>query len=230
MQFKFYRIPYYINSMLTLLSAMQFSSVPFFLLTLVPLYPTKIVVLKKPKLTFKLKTFLDLLFLKEVVIDKEYEMYGPTVGYKDKIIVDVGAGFGDFSISIAKKFPHSSVYAFEANKLYFNLLQENIRINNVTNVYPYIKTVRNLHDIFQIIHSPIIDFMKMDCEGYEYSIISNKEKKYIKRIKKLVMEYHEIDMHTASELYAIIKHERFTTAIYPRKEVKGLGLISAVKQ
>lgn len=38
-----------------------------------------------------------------------------------------------------------------------------------------------------------IDFLKMDCEGAEYKILFNSPKNVLKKIKKIGMEYHNID-------------------------------------
>ena len=51
---------------------------------------------------------------------------------KDSIVVDAGAHIGAFTIPMAQKAAH--VYAFEPQRAVFELLQENARQNNLTNV------------------------------------------------------------------------------------------------
>ena len=46
-----------------------------------------------------------------------------------KIIIDLGACIGEYSIYFAKKYPQSTIYSIEANSNNFRILQENIKIN-----------------------------------------------------------------------------------------------------
>lgn len=54
-------------------------------------------------------------------------------------IIEVGAHIGFFSVSVAKKFPEARIYAFEPMMDNFNLLKDNLKINNIKNVriFPY---------------------------------------------------------------------------------------------
>jgi FkbM family methyltransferase len=51
-----------------------------------------------------------------------------------KCFVDVGAHLGYFSLFASKKFPSCKIYSFEMDKINFNLLKENVEINNSKNV------------------------------------------------------------------------------------------------
>jgi FkbM family methyltransferase len=48
----------------------------------------------------------------------------------------------------------------------------------------------NLSDIFKKYNLPKCNFLKMDCEGTEYDIILNTPKNVLKKIDKMVIEYH----------------------------------------
>ena len=50
---------------------------------------------------------------------------------KVKTIIDLGAHIGIFSIQAAKLFPNAKIYAFEAFEENYNLLKENIALNNM---------------------------------------------------------------------------------------------------
>eukprot|EP00434_Breviolum_minutum_P026760 symbB.v1.2.023652.t1/scaffold2175.1/size86943/7 len=54
----------------------------------------------------------------------------------DIVFVDVGANLGMTSINIASRLRSSRVIALEPNPVLFRVLQWNIRVNNVTNVWP----------------------------------------------------------------------------------------------
>jgi FkbM family methyltransferase len=51
-----------------------------------------------------------------------------------RVIVDIGAHIGDFSIYCARKAPAASIYAFEPWAPNFRLLVENLRLNGIDNV------------------------------------------------------------------------------------------------
>jgi FkbM family methyltransferase len=54
-----------------------------------------------------------------------------------KIFVDVGTYLGYYTCLIGKIFPKSIVYGFEIDENVFDLLNENIKLNNLSNVKPY---------------------------------------------------------------------------------------------
>ena len=59
-----------------------------------------------------------------------------------------------------------------------------------------------------------IDFMKMDCEGAEYNILFNCPKEVLSIIKKISMEYHDIDEKmNAAVLKKFLENNGFSVAI-----------------
>lgn len=212
------RLPYYFSSLLKLLLNSKIT------------FRKNTIRLKKHDLNFKIKTILDLLILKEVILDEEYENSTVKIDSKDKIIVDIGAGFGDFSILAAKRYPEASVFAFEPNSSYFLLLQENIKDNRVKNVKAFRKAINSLDELFNLIRSGKIDFLKMDCEGCEFEIINTRNIKSLKQVKKMVMEYHENETEAARHLKEILERVNFTVEIKPRVEVERIGLLYALNK
>ena len=84
-------------------------------------------------LRYHVRTRMDIWVLKEACIDYQYER--ASVAIQDGwTIIDIGAGLGDFAISIAKPHPHSTVYAYEPFPDSFELLQENLRQNQIENI------------------------------------------------------------------------------------------------
>lgn len=71
--------------------------------------------------------------LKEVFYDRCYSDYFPF--YTDSIIVDIGAHKGYFSIFAAKNLSkNSEIIAYEPSKENFDILNENLKDNNIHNV------------------------------------------------------------------------------------------------
>jgi FkbM family methyltransferase len=138
------------------------------------------------------------------------------------VVIDAGANLGVFSIFIAKKYPQSTIYAFEPTPAVFQALEKN------TEPYPNIKVFNcalgdkdgeaSLVEIDTIndgganyigeegtsIEMKKIDslnivcnFLKMDVEGYEANILRGAAET-IKRYKPIVAmsAYHKPDDHT----------------------------------
>ena len=86
---------------------------------------------------FKVRSALDIWIIKETCLDRDYEH--STQIEDNWIVIDIGAGLGDFAICVAREHPTTQVYAFEPFLESFNLMQENMALNQVTNVqvFPY---------------------------------------------------------------------------------------------
>jgi FkbM family methyltransferase len=61
-----------------------------------------------------------------------------------------------------------------------------------------------------------IDFMKMDCEGYEFPALLSCDRVHLKKIKKMVLEYHgnpeEIAAHLKKNGFVVNVEKQFLTA------------------
>jgi FkbM family methyltransferase len=56
---------------------------------------------------------------------------------KDMTLVDIGANQGEFSLFAAKRLSHGSVYAFEPMNIFYQQLEENIKLNNFSNIQTF---------------------------------------------------------------------------------------------
>lgn len=94
-----------------------------------------------------------------------------------------------------------------------------------------IKSTR-LVDFFKRLNIKRCDFLKMDCEGSEYDILLNLRQNTLKKIKKIVCEYHEPThfknknlTSTPRELIYYLKSKDYLVHI--RKTSKDFGIIYA---
>jgi len=87
---------------------------------------------------FKVRSAMDVWIIKETYLDRDYERNSTQIE-DNWIVMDIGAGLGDFTISVAREHPTTQVFAYEPFMDSFNLLQENIALNQVANVqvFPY---------------------------------------------------------------------------------------------
>ena len=186
------------------------------------LFPGREVVLKlRNGIKFTITHHLDALTVKEIFLDKDYEIPIKNT----KTIIDIGANIGTYSLFAAKKFPHSNIYAYEPEKSTFRVLKKNLEENGVKNVksfrlgvsskpgFRYFYTyqasgftsllptrkdgkrqkvkVTTLLKIFKDNLIKTCGLIKMDCEGAEYEILLNCPDSLFKRIKAFVLEYHD---------------------------------------
>lgn len=82
---------------------------------------------------FRVRSLMDVWIIKETCLDRQYELFGTKVedGWT---VIDIGAGLGDFAILIARENPNSRIYAYEPFPESYQLLQENIVLNDVHNI------------------------------------------------------------------------------------------------
>ncbi|MDJ0757062.1 MAG: FkbM family methyltransferase [Ardenticatenaceae bacterium] len=86
-------------------------------------------------LRFKVRSLMDLWIVKETCLDRDYESFGVEIedGWT---VIDIGGGLGDFAVSIGYRRPNCTILAFEPFAGSYQLLEENIALNGVTNVQP----------------------------------------------------------------------------------------------
>lgn len=80
---------------------------------------------------------------------------------------------------------------------------------------PKIKTVKlkKRKLVFQFFQC---SFLKMDCEGCEFSVINDKSALLLKRVKKIVLEYHENEDRKKERLESILTREKFKVSFFSR--------------
>jgi FkbM family methyltransferase len=132
------------------------------------------------------------LALREVFI---YDVYHSDLLEEDDVVLDMGAGIGDFSVLASKRVGRKGqVIAFEPNPQDYEILKKNIDRNNCGNVIALnigvakkqeekemtfwgrtfnsrLETMRNILNDLGIKNR--INFIKMDIEGYETEVIED---------------------------------------------------------
>jgi hypothetical protein len=106
-------------------------------------------------------------------------------------VIDVGASIGDSSLYFAT-LGASKIYGFETDENRYNIARKNIKSNNMIQkieIYNEDATAEVLKSL--IFKKELKDvFIKLDCEGCEYSLFQNTDPSVFDRIKDVVMEYH----------------------------------------
>ncbi|HYR46121.1 MAG TPA: FkbM family methyltransferase [Thermoanaerobaculia bacterium] len=126
------RWSYYLSSIPTLL--LKIRNWPAVVLLFLGLPVSRPLVIRlKTGCRFKVRTRMDVWIIKETCLDRDYER-GTVAIEEGWTVLDIGAGFGDFSICVARRHPLSNIYAFEPLPDSLALLEENLQLNGVQNV------------------------------------------------------------------------------------------------
>lgn len=91
---------------------------------------------------------------------KEIELLARTLELfdRDRIVFDVGANFGAYSLALARKVgPRGKVYAFEAQRIIFNMLCGSLAMNSLENVHAFNLAVSN---VVSCIEMPQFDYSR----------------------------------------------------------------------
>jgi len=101
---------------------------------------TQMVRLRKQGLHFNIRGAMDVWSLKETFVDRFYETCGFAIqpGWK---VIDIGAGVGDYTLFAATAAQGVQVFAFEPFPGSFDLLQDNLRLNNISNVQTFAEAI-----------------------------------------------------------------------------------------
>ena len=212
----------------------------------------------KNGLILQTNQILDAVIIKETIIDDDYRVSA----IKDPVkkIIDIGAGLGDFTLLVAKKFPLASVIAFEPNPEQFKLLKENIRQNNIKNVKSYpiaIGTKKSylLHLFSFNVHSSTVktnkskkvikvngirldkfingtvDLLKIDCEGAEIDILKSISDNKMGLVKRIIIEYHNnIIQNEDKKILTILNKWKYKLEVEKNLLIPETGYIFATKK
>ena len=159
---------------------------------------------------------------REMFLENIYEKYFPVE--EGDIVVDLGASIGDFIWSIKDKNP-KHCWVVEPLDSYFNILQENllgypvsftkaaISSDKIVEIQwdgliskPRVLSFKEFIDENNIKH---IDFLKIDCEGGEYSVFAPSNIEYLKNVKKIAIEFH-LHGHIGKAKFRVFRDEILT--------------------
>jgi precorrin-6B methylase 2 len=172
---------------------------------------------------------LDYLLLKEIVRDDVYGIWKlprPTTG----VVVDVGAGIGDFALLVALRQPAASVLAFEPDERSFRALDANIAANAAVSVDARqlaIGTRPPAERLEPFLRDRSVDLLKVDCEGDELDVLESAGRE-LERVRRIVLEYHrhllpDADAHAATYL----RERRFLVKLRPDPYDERIGYLEA---
>ncbi len=156
----------------------------------------------------------------EVLIDDCYRLNGLVPELPaDCRILDVGAHIGSFTVVMAKGLPGARITAFEPSAQRAACLRRNVTVNGLHDRVTVVQAAvggstarKRLGSTGIIVDAEIqaggevvemvafeqvvtefdgpVDLLKMDCEGGEYEIVRSASDATLRRVDRLLMEYH----------------------------------------
>ncbi|MEI7770551.1 MAG: FkbM family methyltransferase [Chloroflexales bacterium] len=90
-------------------------------------------VVRLADLAFLYRDPMDVWTIKETCLDDHYRLAGRRVRDGD-VVIDIGAGLGDFAVMAARRHPRARVLAFEPFPVSADLCRRNVRLNAAANV------------------------------------------------------------------------------------------------
>jgi precorrin-6B methylase 2 len=132
----------------------------------------------------------------ETILLDVYETKGNT----GSTMVDVGASIGDSVLQSVFQTRWTRVYAFEPDPRAFAYLRKNIESNRTrlekqgSQVFLFntAATRGTLDSLFDQYRETSIDFLKIDCEGCEYSLLLPWSRDRLRKIRRISMEFHKV--------------------------------------
>ncbi len=127
------RATYYAASVATLLFGVRLRSLVGVAAMLLDRRRPCLIHLRRPKARFLVRSLMDVWTVKEVCLDRDYERAGAPI-QPGWVVIDIGAGIGEFAIDAALRHPGCAIHAFEPSPESFEMLCQNLRLNHLSNV------------------------------------------------------------------------------------------------
>jgi len=131
---------YYAGSILKLLTGVREWNLILRIFLDLPVPEKKVISLRSTGLRFQVRGKMDIWSIKETFIDRFYEKYGVPV-QDDWVIVDIGAGIGEYTLFAAAGHSGNTVHAYEPFPESFSLLKANLELNRVKGVQIFSEAV-----------------------------------------------------------------------------------------
>ena len=224
--------------------------------------------LRNTQVEIIVRSAMDIWSVKETFLDQFYTRYGAPI-QAGWTVMDIGAAIGEYSLYAALAKPGVHVVAFEPFPDSFQVLQENLAINDIHTIKAFQKAVWSrsgtlnlnlgtgeplqissyrvddnikeadglsvaavsLEEAIQAAHIDRVNLLKMDCEGAEYEILLNTTSDTFKKIDRIIMEYHDLDIERSYlNLVEHLQKEGYRVECYPNIVHDELGYLFAERK
>ncbi len=104
----------------------------------------------------------------------------------DKVVIDVGASNGDYSLMASITYGAKQVFAFEPDETLFEIMDKNIKLNEAENISTYnygLHSINKLDDL----HIDKVDLIKIDITKDKELEVLQGAKQTIKKFKPRII-------------------------------------------
>jgi FkbM family methyltransferase len=131
-----------------------------------------------------------------------------------------------FNEAVAKKVGKQSLFLSDVSSGMHSLYSKNKGKNNPTvNITTLNKVIKDNN-----LYKNGIDFLKIDCEGAEYDIIYSTSKNYMNKIKRISMEYEDMDDKKMNHMYMKRFLENSGFEVFLKEPDKKQGILYAINK
>lgn len=203
----------------------------------------------------RLGSRLDLLVLAECWIDDAYGLRSLDASPGD-LVVDVGAGIGDFAIRAATTLDGVTIHSFEPNPISFSLAEQNLRAwSESVFLEPFAIGTASAYHLRDVDRGPLasmspavsrddavvvparrlddavpvgrVALLKIDCEGHELDVLESGHE-LMQRVDRVVVEYHRhLVADSDRRVAAVLGRHGFETRTRPDRYDSALGHVDA---
>ena len=117
---------------------------------------------------FTVRSLMDAWIVKETNLNRDYEVHGTAI-QDGWMVVDIGAGLGDFTVFSARRTPHGRVFAYEPAPDSVALLNQNLKLNGIKNVevFPYAVSSKNGELILDVSGGVAVQYRTVGDTSFE---------------------------------------------------------------
>jgi FkbM family methyltransferase len=202
-------------------------------------------------LVLRVQGRLDLLVVKETLCDDAYRLLELA---EARLIVDIGAGIGEFAVAAARRFPGCRVLAFEPDTLRFAMLTQNAAASGalieshrvaIGTRSSYVLSGKGARAstvayegaegpsvpggrLADFIRHEAVDLLKIDCEGAELDVLQSLSPEGLRRVARVALEYHNFDGERNDVLVvSYLADSGFRVSVRPDRYDPKLGYVYA---
>lgn len=122
----------------------------------------------------------------------EINLYQDIIKTTD-VIIEIGSHIGSHTIPLANIVKEGQVYAFEPQLLLFKLLNDNIKINSISNTVSYMEAVSNISQSIKLNEVDYENHKEVNSGGIDFKKLVSNESGYNSKIVTIDDKFHKLE-------------------------------------
>jgi len=122
----------------------------------------------------------------------EINLYQDIIKTND-VIIEIGSHIGSHTIPLANIVKEGQVYAFEPQLLLFKLLNDNIKINSISNTVSYMEAVSNISQSIKLNEVDYENHKEINSGGIDFKKLVSNESGYNSKIVTIDDKFNKLE-------------------------------------